>query len=65
MQTDFENFLALYRNVGVEPTVGKDIDGFSITLDDSHTKIVAYVGFSTVLYFDTNGKFVEQSITES
>jgi hypothetical protein len=72
--TDMERFIELYKSFGIEleaePADKWDLKdnptiGYTITMDESEPKFKeSYGGFYSVVYFDREGKFINQGFWE-
>jgi len=65
--TDLEKFLALYESFGIKLKVikYKKGDGFCIILEKGiDPKMDGYTGFYSNVFFDDEGKFIEQGFWE-
>lgn len=65
-KTDLEKFIELYKGFGIELEAKENEDGdFYLLLEQGdHHKLVGYNFFYSGVYFDKNGKFLQQSFLE-
>jgi hypothetical protein len=62
---DLENFKQLYKSVGIKLTEKKLSDTIYLHLESGeHKKLIGYTFFYSNIYFDLNGKFINQSFAE-
>lgn len=70
--TDLEKFIQLYKDFGItivpinndEPIKGSKWQTKITLMEDENPKLVGYFGFHSDIYFDKDGKFIEQGFWE-
>lgn len=68
MKSDYQKFIELYKSFGIELKSEPSLDGDGAHMvklkEGSHPKLIGFNNFFSRVWFDHNGKFIEQGFWE-